>query len=1360
MIMNDLMLYFNLGMVLIVVVFALWGLFAGFKREIKCFIGLLVLLGIAWIIFGNGSVLLDYELPQSLSDSLASMLGVDGGTLREIAITFLREKLPDMVPGITLNFAEGTRAYALAMSVMEGLARMVSLLVGTIFVLFFLAPLIRFITFIIGLIIKGSKKRRAKKASGEIATTEVVDEEASVVVTEVDGQIKTKVVVTEEKPKKQGKMRLAGAGIGALRGLLFVLLICTPLTGILSVVKDVEESTLELVPIITEADQGEQVYLANGNSGFDIQAIIDLAKAYDKSFMRKISGLGLSLDEKLFDSWTKIETKNSNIYLRQELERFVDIANAVSKDFEDGIDIWKLGEEAFATLEEQLPKSVLIQELLPVAIEIALDQDIIKGPVSKSNIDTSGLFEIDWEQDLPKIIRAAKHALELGNPTDEDFNFLDLDSDVLNKIVSELGSTEFITKVMPIAVNVALNLDAVKDFLGDVGTINFDGINWREELLLIVDIYTEFKKLGITDLKDINLMDLLNDMLTDETKYATIQNIINKFANSVIFKNLLPSIGDAVLETQIPEVFKGIISIKDILPENLKDDILVLLSLAKDAAELGILDGNPDLKATERFKEMVSKILSLHLVDGKLTELATAALTHFDLFDMTNVDLSNVNWKDEETNIHQLIDVYAEIIKLDGVNVDDFNNIQFDIMKLLDNNLFIDYILDILEIGEKSKLITNLLPSIINDIALKQLPDDLDEIFDEDDFNDSLETINEIKNILEIVHRLSELNVFGEGDIDFANTDAMKEIITRFFDSKYIKDREARLIKIIGGYIDKDDKIDFDSIDLSEVVWRGDDLNPGEREHLIKIIDILSPILQEEGFKLPPEDIKQYITDDNLELVAQIIEVVASSDLILNFLPVIVDTFVVDLLPEEFRFVADLENVSKEALAQDFMAIAAIVRNGIELGLAEVYHEGIEVLDLTNLAPVQDVIQKVLNLNIISGKEAELIKTLLEQLEIDTTDIDFDHIQSNWQQEVDLIVAIIGKVEEIIALEEIEITTYADIEPFIEKVTEDIIGFLTDNVAYSVIDLVNLVLDSQILKEVLPNAYEKFVLENLDADLQPIADLADIDKEVIISDLKLLLGIAKDAIDLGVIGILDGEDINYSSPHVTAIITKLFSLELLQIKLVDIIDFVDDQLADFDLSKIDAREIDLKADGELLASVYTNLLVILEDAVFPIKNKDFSFDNIDFQELLDAYLVEDTVNKVIEALRDLTSTTILRQALPIALDFAKDLVPADLAFIVEYEGLTKDDLIADVKSVVEVLQQAVNLGAIDVYLTEDADITNLEPLKDIVERLFNLNLLQGKYTDAIKYALELLGADVNNIDFDSISFEHERDLIL
>ena len=57
--------------------------------------------------------------------------------------------------------------------------------------------------------------------------------------------------------------------------------------------------------------------------------------------------------------------------------------------------------------------------------------------------------------------------------------------------------------------------------------------------------------------------------------------------------------------------------------------------------------------------------------------------------------------------------------------------------------------------------------------------------------------------------------------------------------------------------------------------------------------------------------------------------------------------------------------------------------------------------------------------------------------------------------------------------------------------------------------------------------------------------------------------------------------------------------------------------------------------------------------LYSYQNKDFSFDNIDFQELLDAYLVEDTVNKVIQALRDLTSTTILRQALSNCIRFCK-----------------------------------------------------------------------------------------------------------
>ena len=74
---------------------------------------------------------------------------------------------------------------------------------------------------------------------------------------------------------------------------------------------------------------------------------------------------------------------------------------------------------SFATLEEQLPKSVLIQELLPVAIEIALDQDIIKGPVSKVILILPVYLRLIGTR-FTKNHPCRKHALELGNPTDED----------------------------------------------------------------------------------------------------------------------------------------------------------------------------------------------------------------------------------------------------------------------------------------------------------------------------------------------------------------------------------------------------------------------------------------------------------------------------------------------------------------------------------------------------------------------------------------------------------------------------------------------------------------------------------------------------------------------------------------------------------------------------------------------------------------------------------------------------------------------------------------------------------------------------------------------------------------------------
>jgi hypothetical protein len=174
---NDLMLYFNLAMVGIVVIFALWGLFAGFKREIKCFIGLLVILGLGWIIFGNPKLVLDAKIPAFVLSSLP----VSGSTLREIALSILQQ-----IPNINAEevFAEGTQAYKLVMNVVGSIGRTVVLLGVTLLILFVIAPLIRFITFIIGLFMKSGKKGQ-KGQNGAVKPT------PGVVVKDVNGTIVT-----------------------------------------------------------------------------------------------------------------------------------------------------------------------------------------------------------------------------------------------------------------------------------------------------------------------------------------------------------------------------------------------------------------------------------------------------------------------------------------------------------------------------------------------------------------------------------------------------------------------------------------------------------------------------------------------------------------------------------------------------------------------------------------------------------------------------------------------------------------------------------------------------------------------------------------------------------------------------------------------------------------------------------------------------------------------------------------------------------------------------------------------------------------------------------------------------------------
>ena len=311
---NLLILIFSLAVVGILVLSALFGFLAGLKREIRLTIEFIVLLAIVWLILGNVKGLLDWNF-SLLVDPVRSAVGAPSNleTIREVIVWFLRTELPNYKE----LFVEGTKTYAFVMSVLEFALRAVIVLVMTL-VVYLLYLIIRLITYIITRIVLLAtiKRRRRKQAEKEAKRETELEDGVVVVQSDVfDGEV---VVVVSRNPKKvvKGKRRWWAALLGLLRGLCVVILLCVPITGLLSIVKEVEPETVDMFMDMMSDDSQ-----AAADSQSDlVNWVLDLANAYEDSTVYKALNvpeyfLGKRLDSAMFDSLFKI--KNTTVFLFQ-----------------------------------------------------------------------------------------------------------------------------------------------------------------------------------------------------------------------------------------------------------------------------------------------------------------------------------------------------------------------------------------------------------------------------------------------------------------------------------------------------------------------------------------------------------------------------------------------------------------------------------------------------------------------------------------------------------------------------------------------------------------------------------------------------------------------------------------------------------------------------------------------------------------------------------------------------------------------------------------------------------------------------------------------------------------------------------
>lgn len=1002
---NQILLFAGLGLLALVILFALLGFLVGLKRELKCTVVFLILLVLAWLVFGNSGILLN--ISGELVSFVRGMLNMEesaDATLWETIVEYLKS-----MEGLNLAplLVDGKETYNLIYSICSAVATFVLLLGATLLVVI-ITPIIRLITCIIGLIIRGVKRGKARRrAAAGITDPEVkdeVDEEAQDAVLVLQGAEKSNdVVVTlsenEISPKKKTKKRIWGAVVGALKCVFLLIVLFAPISGIYSILKSASPETRKLISDLVDGG-GEKQTVSSETTTTDM--VFDLVDDYGKSGLGKfIEGssyfFGNSFSTLLFDSMANIQTEKQYIKLREELIVFIKAVNELNGNIEVGT--WT--DEEVSRALDALKDSKLLPEVMPVAIEYAGEIEFLKEALQNANQEANflRLRDIDWDSDIETILDTVKEVYKLDLFPLAELNYLTLDANILADALAKLGETEFINQVFPIVIRTAVKLDMLKIYIGDYDKVlNIDDIDWKQELVSLAKIYGIFQQYGYTDLNEITgaeMKDLAKHVVVE--KFESTVNILGTLVDMSLFSRVIIPLGQQGLDVFLGsddsefKEFNDIINLTSITQEQWKADFKSLVEIGKLAiSQLNALSLDPkemDLTSPasiEALKVIVQKVFTLNILgdDQTKNDLLLAAFKKFDLFDEADLFyteygtenrksiLDNVNWNDvyenEQLNIGEihtiqnLIDLVGELAKLDSV---DTKNFTVDIDALLNDDTAVDILVSVLEELVDSELTMQLLNPAVNRYVLPitdEYDDDhlIKDIINEIGPGTAVEEIIKIVKAFKSAQNLGLFKVSSDGlaALKYEKVDDIKNIINTIFDSKLFEGYEGRIIRII---LKATNLLDVEKGLLNDIDYTG------EQEILISFIDEVTPILTDENFKLVDQE-------GNLNLDLDYILEPNNFKHIMKGLEIIIGTY--DIAYDDDDKAIFTEKGGSNLIVALLPNIYA--RYGKELVPSD-FTELVELLDIENLTGEQ-LARDIRRLVFIAGQLVEMdIQTLI-----------------------------------------------------------------------------------------------------------------------------------------------------------------------------------------------------------------------------------------------------------------------------------------------------------------------------------------------------------------------------------------------
>lgn len=1416
---NLILLLAGLGLLVVVILYALWGFLGGLKRELSCIAVFIVLLVLSWLVFGDSATLLNAKAGQQV----AEFLGIQDGSISTVwdaVLVYARAQIPN---GEVL-LVEGKETYALFYSIASTVCHAIGLLVGTIAVLV-ICPIIRLITHIVGLIMRAVKKSKAKKNSTAI-TTEEKEEQKAVVVIPSTEEGEEAVLTKDEnfiEKKPAGKRRLWGALAGALKGVFVVIMVCAPLSGLSSVINSASPETQKLLKDVINGDAKVQVAESSDDP---IEMVFEFAKEYENSALGKFANgsrffFGKSFSEQMFDGLFKMETKNQTIYLSDELITFIEAINAL-----DGkVNFNQVNRTEFRTALEALKSSKLMAELMPVGIEYVYEIEEFNQLLVESG-ETDAFLDLrynNWKRDMKLVLDAVKEAYDLNLFPFEEFNYLTMNSKELNDVTTLLSRTELLSDALPIGLEIVFSLEAVQKQIGKIDVPDLQDVNMEQELDMIVFIYDKFKDYGIESFEGFDGNEFLKTVLNDENQTNVLFDIVQKVLDlQLVDKLAIPAVfGYAKTNEQFASLLEdsgetdNFMALADTLTV---DDLSIYVDAVKVALELVDVTNFPSIGIDyfhfnpNLLDEVILKLFSTSKTNQVLSvgvpiALSVDAIKQVMEDALTDVRFDGIDW---ESECILIVNIYREFLKLEFESVDDFAGDKIDLLQtLLEDEGKYNATLSIL-----LKLVD---AQLYNRAGVPSMQYFLDKLIDENyqEFNDiigldgisveqwkaDLQNILESAKLINELHVLDNLNPFDYTKLDIASDEGVEKIkvlIQNIFDLHLLGNDELKTKLLVASIRQFNWAILPENFAMDSIVW------DNEESVLLQLVDIYKNINDLDGFDIFDINNTKWVdlleNEEFLDYVISALESAVDSSIVLELLPGLLDKYVLPRLDEiesvddETLFSDILSKVPSEELVNEIIKLIDVVKAAVEIHLLDSANN-IDAIDFANTDALKTIVSGIFDSTLIQGYEGRIIRIILKAtnlLDIPKDSAVYEQLVSiDYSGEKDVLIQFIDAIEPVLKDPNFKLTNEEG------KFNLDLVFWAEDQNANTLLEGIKILfgsypdneeVGSKLIEALLPSIYDTFI-EGKDLipeefkDIIAELDVTNASGELLVRDIRRLIFVAEQLIEMDAHTLLNNGDMFISTPEavnaIHRILDALHDIELIKghesqtlawgvnylaNKLEINVDEVTDEFND--VNWLEQNEVYKEIFADIATLLRNNEILTYNELLEFIRNKEYNTSK---------FITDQNVNDVLDILDRLVDVEVIDAIVPLAVKYGITVLDNKSGIAADYiNDFTSEELNHDFHKLIEIAHKLVDdLDIVTYYIHQfdgDLPLPNEEVVRLLVDDVFELNIVihaDGKlatliYDEIVKRVLkddQKLIVSADDFAFDTIDWASEKEII-